>query len=158
MPGTSKVIRTALWVSLAVVIVLFGLAAWSNDFITLQGERTVYSAGCQEGVWVGNRCTGRLVAAERYRFRALKPRSEVFFWISGSPERAGRFTECVIADGRNWTCKPNADAPRSITLRLSGGRPVTDPAVKTRPFHAVSKIRWMLLKYGVSFGDTADAP
>ncbi len=156
MPGSSTVIRNSLWVSLVVVMVLFGLAAWSNDFITLQGERTVYSAGCQEGAWIGNRCTGKLVAGERFRFRALKPRGEVFFWIAGSPERSGRFTQCAIQDGRNWSCKANADAPRSITLQLQGGRPVTDPAVNTRPFHAVSKIRWMLLKYGLSFGDTVD--
>lgn len=158
MPGTSKVIRTSLWASLAMVILSFGLAAWSNDYITLQGERTVYTAGCQEGVWAGNRCTGKLVAADRYRFRALKPRGEVFFWIAGSPERSGRFTECQITDGRNWVCKANADATRSITLRLSRGRPATEPAVETRPFHAVSKIRWMLLKYGMSFGDSVDAP
>ncbi|MBI3376670.1 MAG: hypothetical protein HY017_33565 [Betaproteobacteria bacterium] len=158
MPGSAKFIRTSLWVALAVAVALLGLTAWSNDFITLQGERTVYSAVCQQGVWVGDRCTGVLAAGDRYRFRALKPRGEVFFWISGSPERSGRFTECVITDGRNWTCKANADAPRSITLQLSGGRPVIDPAANTRQFHAVSKIRWVLLKYGLSFGDRAAAP
>ena len=158
MPGSTTVIRNSLWLSLAVVVALFGIAAWTNDFITLQGERTVYTAGCRDGVWIGNRCTGNLVAAERYRFRALKAHSEVFFWIAGSPEPSGKFTQCLITDGRNWSCKANPDASRSITLQLSRGRPVVDPAANTRPFHAISKLRWVLLKYNMSFGDTADGP
>lgn len=144
---------------LSAVVAALGIAVWSNDFITPQGERTVYTAGCQQGAWIGNRCSGKLVAGERYRFRALKAHDEVFFWVAGDrTQSAGRFTECAIQDGRNWKCKANADAPRAIALEMSHGRPVTDPAANTRPFHAVSKLRWMLLNYGVSFGDTAPGP
>ena len=141
------------------VIAVFAMTLWVNDFITLQGERTVYTAACQQGAWIGERCTGKLVAGERYRFRALKAHNEVFFWIAGDrTQPSGRFTECVIVDGRNWSCKANADAPRSIALALSRGRPVIDPTAKTRPFHAVSKLRWELLDHGISIGDTAAAP
>ena len=147
------------WLILSAVVAALGIAVWSNDFITPQGERTVYTAGCQQGAWIVNRCTGKLVAGERYRFRALKFHNEVFFWVAGDrTQPAGRFTECAIQDGRNWKCKANADAPRAITLEMSHGRPVTDPAANTRLFHAVSKLRWVLLTYGVSFSDTAIGP
>jgi hypothetical protein len=33
---------------------------------------------------------------------------------------------------------------------MAKGRPVADPAANTRPFHAVSKFKWMLLKYGTA--------
>ena len=147
------------WLIVSAVVAALGIAVWSNDFITPQGERTVYTAGCQQGAWIVNRCTGKLVAGERYRFRALKFHNEVFFWVAGDrTQPAGRFTECAIPDGRNWKCKANADAPRAITLEMSHGRPVTDPAANTRLFHAVSKLRWVLLTYGVSFSDTAIGP
>jgi hypothetical protein len=147
------------WLIFSAVVIVLGIAVWSNDFITLQGERTVYTAGCQQGNWVGNRCTGTLVPGERYRFRTLKAHNEVFFWTAGDrTQPAGRFTECVIKDGRNWKCKASADAPRTITLEMSRGRPVPDPAANTRPYHAVSKLRWELLTYGISLGDTAIGP
>ena len=147
------------WLIFSAVVVVLGIAVWSNDFITLQGERTVYTAGCQQGAWIGNRCTGKLAAGERYRFRALTAHNEVFFWTAGDrTQPAGRFTQCEIKDGRNWKCQANADAPRTITLELSHGRPVIDPAANTRPYHAVSKFRWELMQYGISFGDTAIGP
>jgi hypothetical protein len=151
--------RVRIWLIVSAVVGLLGIAVWANDFITLQGERTVYTAACEQGAWVANRCTGKLVAGDRYRFRALKAHNEVFFWIAGDrTQPAGRFTECEIRDGRNWKCKPNADAPRAITLELSHGRPVIDPAAATQAYHAVSKWRWELMQYGISFGDTAVAP
>jgi hypothetical protein len=151
--------RIWVWLLVAAVIAVFATSVWFNDYITLQGERTVYTAACQQGTWIGDRCTGKLVAGERHRFRALKAHNEVFFWIAGDrTQPSGRFTDCVIADGRNWSCKPNADAPRSITLALARGRPVIDPTANTRPFHAVSKLKWVLLDYGIPVGDTAVAP
>jgi len=129
-------------------VVVLGLwpIAWATDFITADGESTVYTVECNRGVWQGKRCTGKLVAAERYRFRALKPHGEVLFWIVGSSEPSGKFTQCAIRGGRNWACKANADASRTITLEMSHGHPVVNPAANTRPFHAVSKLRWALLK------------
>jgi hypothetical protein len=150
--------RLSLFVPVLVVAVLISVLAWAGDYVTLQGERTVYTVECKQGTWNGDRCTGKLAAADRYRFRALRVHREVLFWIVGSTEPSGRFTQCDIKDGRNWVCKPNADSPRAITLAMARGRPVPDPAADTRAFHAVSKVRWLLLKYEIAFGNTADTP
>ena len=145
----SRVLHFAPLLLLAAMI---GVFAWATDFVSLEGERTVYTVECKQGTWSGDRCTGKLVAAERYRFRALKAHGEVLFWIIGSTtEPSGRFTQCEIKDRGNWACKPNADSPRSITLSMSKGRPVPDPAANIRRFHAVSKVTWLLLRYGIAF-------
>ena len=130
-----------------IVAIMFCALLWSVDFITLQGEWTVYTAECKQGTWNAEQCTGTLVAADRYRFRALKRRKEILFWIPGSTEPSGRLAPCEIENRSNWTCKPGADSARSITLEMSKGNAVSDPAANTRPFHAVSKLKWMLLKY-----------
>jgi hypothetical protein len=141
------------------VAAVVGLSIWAADFVTLQGERTVYTAGCENGAWAGDRCTGKLVAAERFRFRALKAHREVFFWNVGvASDPTGKFTQCAIADGRNWVCKPSSDGPKSITLEMLRGKPVLDVTGQTRPSHPVSKWKWTLLDAGVSWGDTASPP
>jgi len=129
------------------VMVMIGVFLWGIDFITLQGEWTVFTVECKQGEWQGDRCTGDLAASDRYRFRTLKRRGEVLFWVLGSTEPSGRLAPCEIENRSNWTCKPSADSPRSITLAMVKGRAVSDPAAGTRPFHAASKLKWMLLKY-----------
>lgn len=136
------------------LFLLFCVALWGGDAITFQGERTVYTANCQNGAWDGERCTGKLVAAERYRYRALPAHNEVLFWIAGSKEPSGKLMPCDIKDGRNWICKPNEDASRTITLEMARGHPMPDPAGLARPFHAVSKWTWMMLEVGASAGQT----
>ena len=143
------------WLLLVPVIAVLSFIVWASDSITLQGERTVYTVKCEHGTWLGDRCSGKLVAAERFRFRALKAHGEVLFWIVGSSVPSGKFTQCVIKDGRNWLCQANADAQQSITLEISKGSPVPDPAGATRPFHAVSKLTWMILEYHIPFGNAA---
>ncbi|HZV92853.1 MAG TPA: hypothetical protein VFF72_06515 [Caldimonas sp.] len=132
------------------VLAVLGYGAWASDFITLQGERTVYTVGCQGGEWQGEVCSGKLVAGDRYRYRALKPHHEVIFWKVGARDRSGKFDRCDIHDGRNWVCAPSDDASRSITLAMDGGVPVPGPPTVTRPFRAVSKWRWILLRRGLS--------
>jgi hypothetical protein len=143
---------------LLLVAVLMGASAWITDFVTLQGEWTIYTVECKQGAWNGDLCTGKLVAAERYRFRALKAHSEVLFWVVGSTEPSGRFTQCEIENRENWSCKANADSPRSITLVMSKGRLVPDPGANNRSFHAVPKVKWLLLHYGNVFSDRAGNP
>lgn len=135
------------------LLAALGFAAWASDFVTMQGERTIYTVDCAKGVWQGDRCTGQVVAGMRYRYRALKPHGEVIFWTVGTREPSGKFSECTIQDGRNWACKTCADAARSITLQMSQGMPVAAAPVAsapamTRPFRAVSKWRWLLLQRG----------
>jgi hypothetical protein len=146
------------FVPLLLLVALIGVSAWATDFVTLEGEWTVYTVECRQGAWSGDRCAGTLVAGVRYRFRALKGHGEVLFWIVGSKEPSGRFAQCEIENRQNWTCKANADSPRSITMAMSQGHPVPDPSANTRPFHAVSKLKWLLLRYGKVFSDGAANP
>jgi hypothetical protein len=143
------------------LFVLAALAAvfafvWGSDKVTLQGERTIYTIDCRDGAWQGLHCSGRLVAADRFRFRALKPHREVIFWTVGTAEPSGKFADCDIKDGRNWICQPNAEAPRTITLQMSNGVPVPDSMGRVKAFHAVDKWRWFFLQWGIPIGSDAD--
>jgi hypothetical protein len=141
MPGRA-------WLVLCVIVALALAFVWASDAITLQGERTVYTVECRDGLWRDDACTGRLVAGDRYRFRALKAHAEVLFWTSGSSEPAEKFTGCTIDDGRNWSCPPSAAATKTVTLRMLHGNPVPSPGDGTKPFHAVGKLRWWSTRYG----------
>jgi len=145
-----------VWVIIAAVFAALGFAAWASDFVTMQGERTVYTVDCVDGTWQGDRCAGRLSAGVRYRYRALKPHGEVIFWTVGTKEPSGKFDDCEIQDGRNWVCKICPDAARSITLRMAQGAPVSDYPAVTKPFRSVSKWRWLLLERG--FTANRDVP
>ncbi len=145
-----------VWAFVVAILAALGFAAWASDFITMQGERTVYTVECSNGAWQGGHCSGKLVADRRFRFRALAPHNEVIFWTVGSNEPSGKFGECTVKDGRNWLCKANGDAPRSITLQMAEGAPVAGPTGVTRAFRSVSKWRWLLLKRG--FDTAADVP
>jgi hypothetical protein len=114
--------------------------------MSLQGERTLYTTECIGGGWVNDSCTGRLAAAERIRFKALKPRAEVLFWNVGASAPAGHLTPCRIEDGKNWTCAGSADAPKAITLALADGKPIADRSHSTRSAHCISKLTWLRLK------------
>jgi hypothetical protein len=142
--------RTTL-VAFVPLLVLAIVGAWLNDFITLQGERTIYTVDCVGGAWEGDTCTGRLVAGDRYRFRALRVHSEVLFWRVGVKEASARLENCEIQDGRNWTCPAGADAARSITLVMDHGEAVASAAGATLPLHAVPKWRWLFLRWTAPF-------
>jgi hypothetical protein len=139
-----------VWAFVFLLLAALGFAAWASDFVTMQGERTVYTVDCVRGAWQGDHCNGQLTAGSRYRYRALKPHGEVVFWTVGSPEPSGKFNDCVIQDGRNWVCKVCPDAARSITLQMAQGLPVAAAGQVTRPFRAVSKWRWLLLQRGLT--------
>ena len=80
------------WGILLAVIAALGVFMWAVDYITLEGEWTIYTVQCQGGKWIEVRCTGELGAGNRYRFRALKNRNEVVFWIAGVNEPSGKLT------------------------------------------------------------------
>jgi len=147
-----------IWIFIVIVVAGLCGVAWANDFVSLQGERTIYTAQCEQGSWNGKHCSGRLAAGPRYRFRALKAHREVIFWTVGvASEPSGKLTDCTIRDGRNWSCKLNAGTPRAITREMVMGSPVPDAASSMRTFHPVSKSHWMLLRYGVAPSSDADA-
>src|SRR5258708_35884835 len=91
------------------IVGALGIFIWASDRITIEGERTVYTVSCEQGVWDGLHCTGRLAAGDRYRFRASHSRNEIGYWIAGSRARSGKETDCVVSDRDRWACKPHAD-------------------------------------------------
>jgi hypothetical protein len=156
-PPVSRRMSRLPWLIATLVVLGLALGAWANDQITMQGERTIYTAGCENGAWQGGRCSGKLVAGERYRFRALKNRREVLFWTLDSSTPSAKFTDCNIADGRNWKCTPRPDPPRTIIRELAAGDPVVDDTPFGLPFHPVAKWKWHLLKSGLWPGSHADS-
>ena len=139
---------------LLVLVAVTIFIGWASDSITLQGERTVYTANCSAGVWRGATCTGTMVVGPRYRFRALKAHGEVIFWTSGEAASSSKFTDCIISDGRNWTCKANAEIGRAITNAMVDGRPIPEAGVQTREFHQIPKWQWGMATLGLPiFGD-----
>jgi len=137
------------WVAVSVGLMALAIVIWASDRISYEGERTIYSVRCEQGTWEGWRCTGRLVAGDRYRFRASKSRREVLYWIVGSSGPSGKYTDCKVADRGNWTCMETVGQPATIAHAMVNGRPTRDEGGTTLAFHAVPKWQWWLLDAGV---------
>lgn len=142
--------------SVILVVALVAAIAWASDQITLQGERTIFTVNCEGGDWIGDRCTGSLLPGKRYAFRASRSRQEVSFWIRGSGEPSGRYSDCRVTNRDNWTCITRADQPRSITTELVNGRPTQTGSNLSTPIHAVSKWKWYLMQMGIGHFRDAD--
>jgi hypothetical protein len=139
------------------LFVVFALVVWFNDLATFYGETTVYTVRCDDGQWNALTCTGKMVAADRYQYRVSTARRKAAFAVLESPESSGRLTDCDVSDARNWTCLPRGDAARSIVLEMAAARPAHDTSGSTRPFHAVRKWKWWLLRYGIANIQRADS-
>ena len=128
---------------------------WATDFVTLQGEWTIYTADCVDGTWQGAECSGKLKASDRYRFRVLKAHREVLFWTLYDTGESGRFTNCDVQDGRTWTCPATANASRTITRRMTLGVPEDETTPGILQVHRVPKWKWEALQRGLPVGNTA---
>ena len=149
--------KTVKYPVIAVAVGILSLVAWLDDFVTLHGAKTVYTADCAQGAWRGGICDGTLVASGRYRYRVLKAHNEVLFWVAGSTaEPSGKLTDCVIDSAKDWSCPPNADSVRTIIHAMKHGQPVVEPGKPARPFHPVPKWKWLLLDAGASYFHEAD--
>jgi hypothetical protein len=147
-----------VWFFVAAISLLPLGTAWLTDSVTLEGERTIYTAECEGGSWSSGAvptCSGKLVAGDRFRFRALRVHSEVLFWTVGDSRRpSGKFTGCSVTDSRNWTCPGNDQSGDTITHQMVDGNPQPDSSGRTRTFHSVEKWRWLMLR---GFAPTAVA-
>ena len=148
-PARKPVSYTAIGIIACLTFAAVVVYGWATDFITLEGEWTIYTAECRDGVWAGNRCSGHLHASKRYRFRALKAHEEVLFWTATERSKSGRYENCTILNGRTWTCPPQSDAELTITRQLVNGFPVRAPGETMIPFHQVSKLKWEAAKRGM---------
>ena len=141
--------RRGAMVFVGMVLLLVFALIWASDRITLQGERTIYSVRCQGGAWQGNKCTGKLVAGERYAFRVSKLRHEVIYWVRGTTEPSGKFSNCDIVDRDNWTCRAEPNQKASITTEMKKGRPTRTTDTGVIPFRDVPKWKWWILDAGL---------
>ncbi len=137
------------WLALSFTLLVLAIMIWSSDKISYEGERTVYSVRCEQGLWEGWRCTGRLAAGDRYRFRASRSRQEVLYWTVGSSGASGKFADCTVVDRGNWKCTKVAGQLPTITHEMVKGHPTRDEVGALLPFHAVPKWQWWLLDAGV---------
>lgn len=154
-PAKSRALSATL-LGLLFVAGGLGFLSWVTDWLTMEGEHTIYAVACEQGVWRDLRCTGRLVPAERYRFRASKSRNEVVFWIAGSSTPSGKYADCKVTNRNNWSCKVNADERGSIVYALAKGRPVPGGPHGVTSFRAVAKWKWWALRLGIPGIASAD--
>ena len=138
----------AKWLGIAIVVIVLGVALWASDKITYEGERTIYTVRCEQGKWEGLHCKGKMMAGDRYRFRASTSRQEVLYWVVGSSQPYGKFTRCTVKDRGNWSCEANAAQP-TITRAMMNGRPRHEEEEGHIPFRAVPKWVWWVLHSGV---------
>jgi hypothetical protein len=149
-------LQTKWVIRVLIILGVFAGMIWISDKVTLEGERSVYSVECVDGSWSDLHCSGKLAAGPQYRFRASKSRQEVLFWIYGSAEPSGKYTDCQVKDRGNWTCNMRLDLPRSITYEMADDRPTRGGGGMTLPFHAVPKWKWWALHFGLSiFSDAS---
>ncbi len=137
------------WTAVVVVVIVLGVALWASDKITYEGERTIYTVLCEHGNWEGLRCKGRMVAGDRYRFRASATKQEVLYWVVGSAQPYGKFSRCAVKDRGNWSCEPAAGQPATITRAMMNGRPRHEEEEGHIPFRAVPKWVWWVLRAGI---------
>ena len=74
---------------------------------------------------------------------------KVIFWIAGSPEPSGKYTNCIVKDRGNWSCTASLEKGASITHEMENDRAVRDASGNTRPFHAIAKWKWWLMHVGL---------
>jgi hypothetical protein len=136
---------------LVLLLIAFVVALlWGSDRITMQGERTIYTADCVDGTWSGKVCSGRLAPGKRYAFRASLARQEVIYWIRGSTAPSGRFPDCKVVDRDNWSCKGGGDgSPTTIAYEMARGHPTRAGSERMLPYHSVPKWKWWLMDVGV---------
>jgi hypothetical protein len=133
----------------ALVILAFGVFVWATDKITFEGERTVYTVTCGHGTWERSRCTSRLATSDRYTFKASRSRQEVLYWVVGSKQPSGKYTDCQVANRGNWTCNVRVDQPMTITYEMKNDRPAHGAEGLALPFYAVPKWKWWAIRYGI---------
>ncbi len=132
-----------------VVVVCLSVFIWASDRITMEGERTVYTVTCEQGAWDGLHCNGKMVAGDRHRFRASRSRREIVYWIAGSSQPSGKFSDCEVVDRDRWVCKAHDGDLPTIAHELSEGKPVQHAGGPDMPFHAVNKWKWWVIDAGI---------
>ena len=143
---TYRTVRRYVWLAYGLALIFLVIFAWGSDFFSPKGERTLYTARCQNGQWEDGHCTGRLESAERIRYKVQKLHREVAYRAVGASSPAGHLTRCTITNGRNWSCAEDSGPPGSITLGLTNGKPDQSTPGHARTERCVSKWTWFRLR------------
>lgn len=143
------------WIVFLLAVGSLGIVLWASDKITYEGERTIYTVACEDGAWEGLRCRGRMMPSARFRFRASTSKQEVLYWVVGSPEPSGKYSNCKVKDRGNWTCPIIAGQPSSITHEMVHGRPTRSTDGSSLAFRAVPKWVWWMLDAGIPISSRA---
>jgi hypothetical protein len=155
--GTRRGSRGISMFSIVLLVALIMALLWGSDRITMQGERTIYTADCDGGTWTGRVCSSKLRPGKRYAFRASQTRQEVIYWIRGSTAASGKYPECNVVDRDNWSCKTVGDGPPgTIASEMARGHPTRAGTEHMLPFHSVPKWKWWLMDVGVRLFTQAD--
>ena len=139
-------LRRWIWLTYGLVLVFLAIFGWGSDFFSPKGERTLYTARCLSGHWEDGRCTGRLAASGRIRYKVQRSHNEVSYRAVGASSPAGHLTRCSISNGRNWMCSEDTEPNGSITLGLTNGKPDQSVPEHTRDERCVSKWTWFRLR------------
>lgn len=151
----SRTQRYSLWIALIAVVTF---AIWASDRVTLEGQRTVYSVSCSGGGWQGARCSGTMVAAERYIYRASRRRQEVVHWTLGSASPSVTYRGCTVTDRDNWTCRVEAAGTPPAALQMERGHLRGGPLDPASSVRAVKKWKWWLMHLGLHVFSDAREP
>jgi hypothetical protein len=135
---------------------LVAIPLWASDRITLQGERTIFTARCVQGTWQVAHCTGHLAPGERHAFRASVRRHEVIYWIRDSNAPSGKYSDCTVVDRDNWSCNVEVNQQPSIAYEMVKGRPTRAAVEGILPYRAVAKWKWWLMNAGLTVFTDAD--
>lgn len=142
--------RPLVAATVVMIGVVLGSVIWASGKLSLQGERTVYTAACVGATWEGLRCSGHLVPAERYRFHVDQARSEVRFRLVGGSSGWHTMRGCRVSDAMNWACPGSSEAGDPIATEMSAGRPVAAGATRSAEnLRAITKWRWYTLRWGI---------
>ena len=133
----------------ALLLLAFSFYIWSTDRVTLEGERTVYTVKCDQGEWQKAHCSGKLVAGDRFTFRASTKRQEVLYWKYGSSEPSGKYTDCYVKNRGNWSCNVQTTQRPAIIYEMQSDKPVPGVTGLAVPFHSVPKWKWWAIRYGM---------
>ena len=64
--------RALQFAPFVIVAIMFGVFIWGTDYITLQGEWTIYTVECTQGVWNGDICTGKAGGVESLQISCIE--------------------------------------------------------------------------------------
>lgn len=122
VPAARRAGRLGWWLLALLGLTPVAVTGWLNDAVTLEDHWSLYTARWVGGQWQEHRCTGTLLAAERFDYTASTVSQSVQVRVDGAPLRQAVLRGCQVVDGRNWSC-PLAPEPATFAFAIQKGLP-----------------------------------